>query len=195
MRVRWAARFVGAALVALCLTLLLLEVRTQGPRGATVTCGSSWDVISGRVGWPQWWSWDTQAGSADLARTSRCPGAVNGRMWLVTGLFLAALATMATAEVLARKGRPAVRTSPRAMHTVGIVLLVLGAALTVAGVIGIALLTADPTDPLFLYVSRPVAVLVGLLLLVPAVLIAALGLVAMTWSQPAAGVGSTDART
>ena len=195
MRVRWAGRLIGIALVALCVTLLLLSVRTKGLSGATVTCGSSWDVISGRVGWPQWWSWDTQAGSADLARTARCPGAVNGRMWLVTAIFLAALVLLTAAEVVTRRGRSAVHASPRGMRTVGLALLVLGVALTVAGVIGIALLTADPTDPLFLYVSRPVAVLVGLLLLVPAVLIAALGLVAMTWSQTSAGVSNTDART
>jgi hypothetical protein len=51
----------------------------------------------------------------------------------------------------------------------------LGSALTVAGLVGIALLTADPHAPLFLYVGRPVVVLAGLLLLLPAVLLIALG--------------------
>jgi hypothetical protein len=42
---------------------------------------------------------------------------------------------------------------------------VLGGVLTVAGLAGLALLTANPGVSLFLYVSRTAVVLVGLLLL------------------------------
>jgi hypothetical protein len=52
---------------------------------------------------------------------------------------------------------------------------VLGSLLTAAGLAGIALLVADPSAPLFLYVSRGVVVLAGLLLLLPAILLIVLG--------------------
>ena len=52
---------------------------------------------------------------------------------------------------------------------------ILGALLTAAGLAGLALLVADPGAPLFYYVSRPVVVLAGLLLLLPATLLIVLG--------------------
>jgi len=57
----------------------------------------------------------------------------------------------------------------------GTAVTVLGGLLTAAGLAGLALLTADPRAPLFLYVSRPVVVLAGLLLVLPAVLLIVLG--------------------
>jgi hypothetical protein len=52
---------------------------------------------------------------------------------------------------------------------------ILGGLLTAGGVAAIALLVANPDAPLFLYVSRPVVVLAGLLLILPAILLIALG--------------------
>ncbi len=52
---------------------------------------------------------------------------------------------------------------------------VLGVLLTAGGLAGIALLVADPNALLFLYVSRPVVVLAGLLLILPATLLIVLG--------------------
>ena len=52
---------------------------------------------------------------------------------------------------------------------------ILGALLTAGGLAGITLLVADPRAPLFLYVSRPVVVLAGLLLILPAILLIVLG--------------------
>ncbi len=56
---------------------------------------------------------------------------------------------------------------------------VLGGLLTVGGLAGIALLVASPDTPPLLYASRPVVVLAGLPLILPAILLIA----------PAAGAG------
>lgn len=62
----------------------------------------------------------------------------------------------------------------RRLRLLGTAVTVLGGLLTAGGLVGIAVLLADPNSPLFLYVSRPLA-FVGLLLLLPAVLLIALG--------------------
>ena len=74
----------------------------------------------------------------------------------------------------------------------GTVVTLLGGLLTVAGLTGIALLTADPDATLFLYVSRPTVVLLGLLLLLPAVLLVVLGRGASVLAEQLAREGTVD---
>lgn len=185
-------------LVVLTGLMLLVHVGVSGGGHAeSLTCGSAWDVISGRVGWRDWWSADqaSAASSAAFPRTLRCPGAVDMRMWLAAGIFVAALVVAVSGEFVGRRGerriRPA-RVSPHRRRVLAEGCVVGGATLTLAGLVGIALLTADPHDPLFLYASRPVVVLIGLLLLSPAMLIVAVGLLARAAQADSAPEGHSE---
>jgi hypothetical protein len=74
------------------------------------------------------------------------------------------------------RGRGEARSSAAVrLRLLGAALTALGITLTVGGLVGIAVLVADPDAALFLYVSRPVIVLAGLLLIVPAIVLVALG--------------------
>ncbi len=198
---RWwrITRLVSAMMIVLAGSLLLLHVRVKGGPAGSLTCGTAWDVISGRTGWREWWSADqiSRATSAALPRTRHCPGAVDTRLWLAAGAFAAALATAVTGEFFGRadeRKRHPLRTIPRPGGLIAIACVVVGVMLTLAGVVGIALLVADPHDPLFLYASRTVVVLVGLLLLAPAVLISVVGLLARSTPADHALEGPNDER-
>lgn len=194
MRWRWTGRLAGAILLVLAGVILLLQTRVGGGR---FTCGSAWDVVSGRVSWRQWWSWDQlePASAGPLLRTLRCPDAVDGRMWWAGGLLAAALIVVAITELLARSQpglkAPSVMRRSR-LRAVATACAVTGMILTLAGLAGIALLTANPNDPLFLYTTRPVVVLAGLLLLTPSVLIVVVGLLTRAATQSAADGSSGD---
>ena len=163
--------------------MLLLQVSVPGTGTPPRACGSAWDVVAGRAGWPQWQAADLSDPAAGrggrLDRTLRCPGAVNGRIVSSGGLALGAVALVSAGEFAAlRSARRAGSAGPgpaRRLRLVGTAVTVLGALLTAAGLAGIALLAADPRAPLFLYVSRPVVVLAGLLLILPAILLIVLG--------------------
>jgi hypothetical protein len=104
---------------------------------------------------------------------------VNGRIVTSGGLALGAVALVSVGELAAlRSARRAGSAGPgpaRRLRLLGTAVTILGGLLTAAGLAGIALLAADPRAPLFLYVSRPVVVLAGLLLLLPATLLIVLG--------------------
>ena len=160
--------------------VLLLQVSVAAPRTPPRACGSAWDVVAGRAGWPQWWAADlSDPGGGALARTLRCPDAVNARIVTSGGLALGAVALVSAGELAAlrraRRVRPARAGLTRRLRLLGTAVTVLGSLLTAAGLAGIALLVADPGAPLFLYVSRGVVVLAGLLLLLPAILLIVLG--------------------
>jgi hypothetical protein len=177
---RWGSWLAGAALLIVAGATFMLTVQVRDSGGRAVACGSAWDVVAGRTGWQQWWAADLAdpAGRAQLARTERCPGAVNGRIVASAAVAVGAVAIVAVGGLVelrrARTRRAQRRTAGR-LHLVGTGVSVLGGVLTAAGLVGIALLTADPNAPLFLYVSRTAVVLVGLLLVLPAVLLIALG--------------------
>jgi peptidoglycan/LPS O-acetylase OafA/YrhL len=71
-------------------------------------------------------------------------------------------------------GRDADGAAQRIARLGGITSLV-GAGLTLAGVVGIVLLVADADSTLFLYTDRAVVAVVGLIVLVPAIVLIALG--------------------
>ena len=183
---RWAGWSAGIVLLIASGLVLLLQVSVPGAGTPPRACGSAWDVVAGRAGWPQWWAADLSdpAGGRDsqLIRTLRCPGAVNARIVTSGGLALGAVALASASELVAlrsaRRVRPTVPGPARRLRLLGTAVTILGTLLTAAGLAGIALLVADPRAPLFLYVSRPVVILAGLLLLLPAILLIVLGRVA-----------------
>jgi hypothetical protein len=91
--------------------VLLLQVSVAAPRTPPRACGSAWDVVAGRAGWPQWWAADlSDPRGGALARTLRCPGAVNARIVASGGLALGAVALVSAGELAElRRARPARR--------------------------------------------------------------------------------------
>ena len=176
--VRRAGRSVAAALVVLAASVLVVTVDVHAD-GPSASCGSGWDVIAGRAGWRQWWAQDQAdpMASKPLLRTNECAGAVNAHIVAATVLVLIAVAIFAAAALAGPHRRSGgAGTQPwRRLRVLGAVVTVTGSVLTVAGLAGVALLTADPAAPLFLYVSRTTVVLLGLVLLLPAVLLDVLG--------------------
>ncbi len=180
---RWAGWSAGIVLLIVSGLVLLLQVSVAGAGMPPRACGSAWDVVAGRAGWPQWQAADLSdpaaARSGRLDRTLRCPGAVNAKIVTAGGLALGAVALVSAGELAAlRPARRAGSAGPgpaRRLKLLGTAVTILGGLLTAAGLAAIALLVADPHAPLFLYVSRPVVVLAGLLLLLPAILLIVLG--------------------
>ena len=180
---RWVCWGAGVLLLILAGVVLLLQVSVHGAGTPPRACGSAWDAVTGRAGWPEWWAADlsdpAEARSGQLVRTLLCPGAVNGSIAASGGLAIGAVLVVSAGEVVAlrrsRRVRPALPGPASRLRLVGTVVTILGGLLTAGGLAGIAILVADPSLPLFLYVSRPVVVLVGLLLLLPAILLIVLG--------------------
>ena len=183
---RWTGWSAGCILLVVSGLVLLLQVSVPGAGTPPRACGSAWDVVAGRAGWPQWWATDLSdpavGRDGQPVRTLRCPAAVNARVVTSGALALGAVALASAGEFAAqrsaRRVRPTVPGLARRLRLLGTAVTILGALLTAAGLAGIALLVADPRAPLFLYVSRPVVVLAGLLLLLPAILLIVLGRVA-----------------
>lgn len=172
----WTSRLLGAALLLAAGALLATTVTVSTPRGEQATCGSAWDSLAGRVGWERWWAQDRAAplAGSPLARTLQCPAAVNDRIAIGAAVAFAAVAVLLAGSLVTSRARPA-DASARRLRAFGLSVQLLGVLLTGAGICGLALLTADPTATLFLYVSRLTVVLLGLLLLLPAVLLIVLG--------------------
>lgn len=176
MRWRWAGWTAAALLLVAAGVVLTRSVPVAG--GAT--CGSAWDVVTGRADWTLWWSQDgaDPLRGAVPVRTRQCPGAVDSRLAAAGVLAALAAAAAATGELLhparARGAGPAARR----LRRWGAALMAGGSAATVAGLVGLVAVTGDPHATMFDYVDRPAAVLAGILLLLPALLIAALGAVA-----------------
>ena len=176
--VRRAGRSVAAALVVLAASVLVVTVDVHAD-GRSASCGSGWDVVAGRAGWRQWWAQDQAdpVAGKPLLRTNDCVGAVNAHIVAATVLVLIAVAIFAAAALAGphRGSGGAGRPPARRLRVLGAAVTVTGSVLTVAGLTGVALLTADPAAPLFQYVSRTTVVLLGLVLLLPAVLLVVLG--------------------
>lgn len=180
---RWAIGVAAAALLIAAGTVLLLTVQVRDGGTRSAACGSAWEVIAGRTGWRQWWAQDLAdpVSGAQLVRTDRCPGAVNARI-VTSGLLAVGAAAAIGACALARRRRPSTARPPGTasrLRLLGMGVTALGSVLTAGGLVGIALLAADPAATLFQYVSRPAVVLVGLLLTLPAILLIVLGCAAM----------------
>jgi hypothetical protein len=154
--------------------VLVLQVQVSaGPSGGSRACGSAWDVVAGRVGWEQWWAEDlgrpAPAAAPSLVRTLECPSAVNLRMVVASALAALGVTAVVVGEVIGRgrglRGRAAEDDPARRLRRLGTVVAAVGAVVTAGGLAGLALVLADPDAALFLYVDRPVAALVGGVLL------------------------------
>ncbi len=179
---------VGLVLVLVAATVLALQVRVQSS-GVDAACGSPFDVISGRATWEDWFAQDLTdprvGPRSPLVRTDACPAAVNRRT-ASAGTLAAAAALLGAAAVLlaardrARHARPA-RVPLRRL---GAWVSGIGAGLTIAGVVALGVLLANPDAALFLYVDRWVIAIVGLILLVPAVVLTVGGRALMLAAEP-----------
>jgi hypothetical protein len=186
-------RAAGFVMLLAAAVVLALQVQVEVEQGGSaLSCGSAWNALSGTAGWSEWWSADladpAQIGRAPL-RTVRCPGAVNARLLGAAVLAGGAVLLVVAGEVLGRRlggqAGPAARRTVGRLRNLGRGLTILGSLLTVGGLIGLALLVADPDSTLFLYVGRPVVVLAGLLLVLPAILLIALGRTAILLADQA----------
>lgn len=171
---------VGMIVAALAVTASQIEV-TDAEVAVTRTCGSVFDGVADRSGWEVWWARDLdepdETVRSALVRTTRCPGAVNDGILLAAALAAAGLAAL----IVAMWQRPR-RTSTATASSVGArvvrlgqVTSFVGAGLTVLGAGAIVLLLADADSTLFLYTDRAVVGAVGLIVLVPAIALFAMG--------------------
>jgi hypothetical protein len=174
-------------------TVLLLQVRVDSS-GVSASCGAPFDVISGRANWQQWFSEDLAdpriRADSPLVRTESCPAAVNRRT-TIAGILGAMAVGLATAGLLLAARDRRRRTQPIPLRTLGAWVAGVGAALTMAGAVGLIVLLANPDAALFQYVDRWVIAIVGMFVLIPAITLAASGralmLVADTHDEDRAG--------
>jgi hypothetical protein len=134
----WGA---GIALVVLASVFLLQQVAV-GDAGSGMGCGSSFDVVAGRVGWSDWWAADVaQAAPGErpaFVRSRDCSAALNRRMFVSGGLLVAGVAVVIGVEaVRAQRSRGATRAARPAADRVrrlGATVTASGVVLAVAGV-------------------------------------------------------------
>ena len=184
---------IGFVLILAAGTVLVLQVRVHAS-GISASCGAPFDVISGRADWQQWFSADLTdpriSAARPLIRTEMCPTAVNRRTTSAGILAGTGLVLLTAAALLAGRDRRR-RTRPTPLRALGAWVTGVGAALTVAGIIGLVVLLANPGAALFLYVDRWVIAIIGMLVLIPAIALAASGralmLVAETRRQDQVG--------
>ncbi len=177
-------RLLGAALLGAALLVgAVVAVQTQVDVVGTSdgdgrrSCGSALDALTGRSGWERWWSADLDelpAGQpSQLTRTERCPDAINRHLWLSGVLVVGSM--FALGSVAWARPRGEARGGTDAMRRLGMSIVTIGALLTVGGAVALVVLVADPSSTLFIYVDRLVVSLVGLIVLVPALALIAIG--------------------
>ena len=168
---------IGVVLMLAAGTVLMLQVRVHAS-GISASCGAPFDVISGRANWQQWFSTDLTdpriSAARPLVRTEACPTAVNRRTTIAGILAATGLALVTAAALLVARDRRR-RTRPIPLRALGAWVTGVGAALTVAGFIGLVVLLANPDAALFLYVDRWVIAIIGMLVLIPTIAVAASG--------------------
>lgn len=189
---RWpAVLLVVAALVAFAgaSAVVLSQVTvTRGSLQASRTCGSAFDSVVDRTGWEEWWARDLDDVDVDmrtaLVRTELCPEAVNRRIagsvaLACAGVVLLVGAAWRRRRNNARSPSPTGSTDAQRITALGSTTWWTGLGLTLAGLIAIVVLVADADSTLFLYTDRVVVGVVGLLVLVPPLALAAFGRVVM----------------
>ncbi len=168
---------IGVMLLLAAGLVALLQVRVDSS-GLGASCGAPFDVMSGRATWQQWFGEDLAdpriKARTPLVRTESCPTAVNRRTAIAGALGATGLALVTTAAVLGTRDRRR-RVRPVPLRTLGAWITGVGAVLTSAGLIGLVVLLANPDAALFLYVDRWVIAIIGMLVLIPAIALAASG--------------------
>jgi hypothetical protein len=180
-------RFVAGILAVLALggslAVFLAQANvTNDVVGATRTCGSAFDAAVDRSGWELWWAADLdesddQVRSA-LVRTDLCPSAINWRIGIAAALgsLSVLLAVFVSLRGRTEGRRDSLETTVAdRIRRLGRATSAVGAALTIGGVAAIVVLVADADSTLFLYTDRLVVVVGGLIVLMPAIALFAIG--------------------
>ena len=199
------AQIIAVAMVVLLaassLGVLAMQVEvSDADVGATRACGSALDGLVDRSGWETWWASDLDEPDdrirSALVRTTKCPDAVNAR---IAGASIAGAASMLLALVVVGRHRSRRRDAsaperPRErLDRLGRATTLVGAVLTVAGVLAVVLLVADADSTLFLYTDRFVVAVVGLIVLVPTVALIAIGRVVTVLAEATDHIAETAA--
>lgn len=179
----WIPFAVAGLAVAGSVGVVVAQVTvTSDVESAARTCGSAFDALTDRSGWEVWWARDldepdTSIRSA-LIRTDLCPGAVNRRIVVATLLGAVGVVSLLFARFRERRDDRVVGADrPRAtgLDRLGNWVSWVAAMLLIGGVIAIIGLVADADSTLFLYVDRLVVGIVGLIVLLPAIALLAIG--------------------
>jgi hypothetical protein len=187
-----AASALGLAAIAASVVMAQVEA-TPAAVDVTRACGSVFDAVADRSGWEIWWAQDLDEPDPEvrsaLVRTSGCPDAINGRLALAAVLGgVAALAVLGVVVLRADRRRSRARADvAERLVRLGRITSLVGAILTLAGVVAIVLLVADADSTLFLYTDRLVVGVVGLIVLVPTASLVVIG-------RALTILGGTDAR-
>lgn len=187
-RIRSAAAIAATLMIVLAGAVVLVQIEVTGA-GATRGCGSVVDSVVDRSGWEQWWAGDLDEPDeirAALVRTSLCPDAVNQRLGIAAALVIIGLALAVVALERGRAGRsiaPAASATGRRVTRIGRLTSVLGGALTLLGVVAIAVLIADSDSTLLLYTDRLVVAVVGLIVLIPTITLFVIGRVLVLFGE------------
>lgn len=188
-RWRMVARALAAGLIVSSVVVLVLQVHVTGTDGGVRSCGSAFDVIAGRADWQQWRRADladltdvAESARTELVRTIACPAAVNGRTGLAGGLAIggAVLLGAAVGRRSASGGAGSATGRSRLVRLANLATAV-GALLSVAGLVGLGVLLANPNSALFLYASRGAVFFIGLALLQPTLALLVGGLALRAW--------------
>jgi hypothetical protein len=144
------------------------------------TCGTVFDTLVDRSGWEDWWALDLddpdETVRSKLVRTEHCPGSINQRLAVAVGLGGLGLIL---GGLMRNRPAPRIAGGPQSighqLYRVGRATSIAGAALGIAGLVGIIVLTADADSTLFLYTDRIVVAVIGLVVLVPTLALFAIG--------------------
>ena len=176
-----AASVLAAVAGWLALFVLIAQVEVTGGDDASTR---AFDSIVDRSGWQDWWRADLDnpapASRTELVRTRNCPGAVNTRIGIGTGLGLlvagGAAMTLRDGRRRSTSDRPEDGPTERLARLARLTTIA-GAGLTLAGVAAILVLVADADadSTLFLYTDRLVVAVVGLIVLVPPIALIVFG--------------------
>jgi hypothetical protein len=180
---RWVAGIIAVLALAGSVTVFLAQTNvTNDAVGATRTCGSAFDTAVDRSGWEIWWAADLDEPDelvrSALVRTDLCPSAVNWRIGIAAALGSLSVLLAAFVSLRGRSERrhePAETNVADRIGRLGRATSVVGAVLTIGGLVAIVVLVADADSTLFLYTDRIVVVVGGLIVLMPAMALFAIG--------------------
>ena len=180
---RWVAGILAVLALGGSVAVFLAQANvTNDVVGATRTCGSAFDAAVDRSGWELWWAADLDEPDdevrAALVRTDLCPSAINWRIGIAAALasLSAILAVFVSLRGRTERHRDsAEKTVADRVGRLGRATSAVGAALTIGGVVAIVVLVADADSTLFLYTDRIVVVVGGLIVLMPAIALFAIG--------------------
>ncbi len=180
---RLVAAILAVLAFAVSLSVFLAQANvTNDAVGATRTCGSAFDTAVDRSGWERWWAADLDEPDelvrSALIRTDLCPSAINWRIGIAATLGILSVLLAIFTSLRGRSERRSdseKKTVADRIGRLGTATSVVGAVLTIGGLIAIVVLVADADSTLFLYTDRLVVVVGGLIVLMPAMALLVIG--------------------